>query len=349
MTNITRMRIERLVLLDQAIRENKFPNCSSFAKALAERFGYDKAHDRRTILRDINWLKDMHHAPVEWSSERRGYFYSDPAWQMPSSIRLTELELLHLLLAGQLVAVHRDTPLAKSLTGLYEKLSMILTEAVNVDPLLLKQQVSILPAPTRSVNPKTWSIVFHALRNREVISIIYANLRTMTPENREIEPIHLANVDGEWYVVAFCRNRQALRYFALGRISKLRGTRKYFEPHDEFDPDSFFEHRFGRFIGGENIKPYDVVIRFEKKASFWVMEREWHPDQALHTQKDGRLILKLPMPSLGEARRWVMGWGGLAEVLEPAELRELITVEVKTLAQKYDAATTVIRKRKAVK
>jgi predicted DNA-binding transcriptional regulator YafY len=36
--------------------------------------------------------------------------------------------------------------------------------------------------------------------------------------------------------------------------------------------------------------------------------------------KDGGVELRLKLSSLGEIQRWVLGWGGSAEVLKPAEL-----------------------------
>lgn len=67
--NLTRTRLERIILLDQELRANHYPNCSSFAKKLAERFGYEKPVNRRTILRDIDWLRDICRAPLKWSDK----------------------------------------------------------------------------------------------------------------------------------------------------------------------------------------------------------------------------------------------------------------------------------------
>jgi predicted DNA-binding transcriptional regulator YafY len=53
---------------------------------------------------------------------------------------------------------------------------------------------------------------------------------------------------------------------------------------------------------------------------------------------DGSVLLSFPAPSIYEVKRWVLPWGGDAEVLEPASLREALAAEARSLQARYAAA-----------
>lgn len=61
--------------------------------------------------------------------------------------------------------------------------------------------------------------------------------------------------------------------------------------------------------------------QIEKRGSPWVLERQWHPQQKVKKECGGSILLCLPAPDLYEVKRWVLQWGGEAEVLAPEDLR----------------------------
>lgn len=124
MDNLTRTRQERILALDRQLRAGKYPNCSSFADHWRERFGYEHSLDRRTIWRDIEYLKNMHRAPIAFDAKRKGYYYTDPAWPLPPFLTISRPEMQNLLLAWRAMALYQETPLAKNLGAVFEKLSM---------------------------------------------------------------------------------------------------------------------------------------------------------------------------------------------------------------------------------
>ena len=85
-----RTRWRHVLLIDQKIREGTAPNCGRLAQELEV--------SRRTILRDIDFMKYDLAAPLEYDPGKRGYVYSEPNWVMPS-VRITEGELFALLVA----------------------------------------------------------------------------------------------------------------------------------------------------------------------------------------------------------------------------------------------------------
>ncbi len=291
---------------------------------------------RRTVARDVEVLKEMR-APLEYDAKRNGYCYTDRSWQMPA-LDLAEGELLQLLLAGRMAAQYKGTPLARTLAMLFEKIVAMLPDKVSIDPAYVGEQFSFHGLPTREISEDIWLTVVRGLRTCRVMRIGYARLEAESVGVRDVEPAHVACIGDEWYLVAHCRRRDALRHFAISRIVSAELTDEHFEPRD-FDPDEYFSNRFGRYVGepGEASK---VVIRFAAPAAPWVLERCWHPRQKIKRHRDGAVTLSFSAPSLYEAKRWVLQWGAEAEVVRPRELREDIENEGRALAQLYGRRRT---------
>lgn len=68
-----------------------------------------------------------------------------------------------------------------------------------------------------------------ALAGRRVLALRY---RSASGEvsRRLVEPILLAHMRGSWYLVAWCRAREAVRWFRLSRIEKADVTREAHDP-----------------------------------------------------------------------------------------------------------------------
>jgi proteasome accessory factor B len=322
--NLYRGQFRRLAELDRQVRSGKCPNCTSFAR--------DYEVSRRTIARDVEFLKERG-APLEFDAARNGYRYSDRSWRLPA-LDLTEGELFGLLLAGRMAARFRGTPIAGTLDSLFDKIAQALPERVTIDPAYVGEQFSFHGLPSREVSEKAWTAIARALRGSRVLRLEYAAVEA-GGTTRDVEPLHVACIGDEWYLVAHCRLRNEVRHFSISRVRSAKPLAETFEPGD-FDPEEYFANRFGRFVGRPG-KSRTVVVRFTKAAAPWVRERVWHPRQKLRTGRDGGVTLSFPAPALYEVKRWVLSWGAEAKVLAPKELRAELARETKAMAGLYGA------------
>ena len=67
-----------------------------------------------------------------------------------------------------------------------------------------------------------------------------------------------------------------------------------------------------------------MAIRFNETVADYIREKKWHDSQQLIELKDGGVELRLKLSSLAEMERWVLGWGGNAVVVKPAELAAMV-------------------------
>lgn len=81
-----------------------------------------------------------------------------------------------------------------------------------------------------------------------------------------------------------------------------------------------------------------VKVRFSPAAARYVEEGRWHASQRLTRQSDGSLVAELHLSVTEEIKRWVLGFGKEAEVLEPEELRKEMAQELQTLLSQYRAS-----------
>jgi predicted DNA-binding transcriptional regulator YafY len=61
--------------IDHALRAERWPTDKTLAA--------DLEVDPRTIRRDLEFMRDEHHAPIEFDRVRRGYYYADPTFRLP--------------------------------------------------------------------------------------------------------------------------------------------------------------------------------------------------------------------------------------------------------------------------
>jgi len=70
MFKATRFALQRLAMLDQAIRAGELPNAATLARK--------REVSPRTIRRDVESLRDRLKAPLDFDARRNGYVYTEP-------------------------------------------------------------------------------------------------------------------------------------------------------------------------------------------------------------------------------------------------------------------------------
>jgi predicted DNA-binding transcriptional regulator YafY len=84
-------------------------------------------------------------------------------------------------------------------------------------------------------------------------------------------------------------------------------------------------------LRGDRIR---IRVAFAPALAPYIEERLWHPTQRFRTLADGRLEITLDVADTLEVRRWILGYGAQAEVLEPAAMREALQREAQALAER---------------
>lgn len=166
----------------------------------------------------------------------------------------------------------------------------------------------------------------------------YHKLGAAKAEKRAVKPYNLSDVGGGWYVIGYDTDRAALRTFALQRMKAVRVSTKGFLRPDDFNAENYLGESFGIWrTGAATDKPQRVRIRLDGWAARVAAERRWHPSQEIKqgSVKTESVEILFELANFEEIIRWVLNWGGQAEVLAPKALRERVAEKIQRAARKY--------------
>lgn len=318
----------RLLFIDEQIKSNRFPSCATIAKEIE--------CSAKTIQRDIDYMRDVYMAPIEYDQVRRGLYYSNKTWYLPS-IMMSEGELFAMLVGSQAMTMFKGTPVAEELKMIFLKLAENMPDKLSIAPEYVFSRFSFRAPPSRAILPDVWKQVVRGVQGRHVIEIMYQSPRYPEPVRHTIHPYHLVNLEGEWYVLARSEKWSDLTQYSLGRILKAAVKDEQFQIPNDFDAEKILSQRFGRFIHGDGGKTITVKLLFSKKISTYIQEKIWHPQQTIRKCRDGSIELAIPVHSIQDVVSWVLGFGPDVTVSGPKELRDLIRDTAEQTSQLYSA------------
>jgi predicted DNA-binding transcriptional regulator YafY len=316
-------QLVRIFEIDRQVRAGRFPN----AQSLAERLEVS----RRVIYKDRAYMIDQLHAPLATDRQRGGWFYTDSAYTLPN-IMATQGELFAFFLSVEVAQRYMGTAFQEPLLSVLGKLSQTLKGDISIDLETLRLHYSFVPPPLMETNPQYLMTLHQAIRSRQLVTLEYHANTTNAFTERAVEPYHLHNLKGDWYLLAYDLARRDKRTFHVGRIKSCRLMPDRFERRDSVSIPEWIQTSFGAEGGG---KPEEVIIRFTEFQARWIRERKWHDTAKPIPLPDGGIELHIWTSGLGEVRRWVMQFGAQAQVLQPDSLRQQIAEDVRKMTDLY--------------
>lgn len=203
-------RTERLHALSEMLRRSGTRGCS--AGRLAREFDVSV----RTVKRDLAALERAG-APV-WSRPGPGGGYGLAAGATLPPVSLSPAQAVALMAA---VSAASDAPYADSAAAGVRKIMDVLDPRTlrRADELAGRVWVDAPPASARVIR----SVLEEAMAEQRVLRLRYT-AADGTATVRDVEPVLFASTNGRWYLVGWCRLRDAIRWFAVSRIEAASAT-----------------------------------------------------------------------------------------------------------------------------
>ena len=321
--NINRPQHARLLFIDEKIRGGRYPNASTLSR--------DYEVSSRTITRDIEYMRDSLGAPIEYSTEHKGYYYTEANYFLPA-IDIRESDFFAICITEQAIRQYANTPLYQSLSAIFNRLKEHLPESIRVNTTWIDTRFTFMHDSFTTIRPDVWEAVSRGLRQRNSLRILHRKAGAGEDVERTVDPYHIVNFRGEWYLVAWCHLRKSVLRFALSRIHRASLLNTQYEIPGDFNFNSFIGSSFG--IMTEETE-HRVRILFYREQAPYISERQWHREQELVYNDDGSVILTFSTNSLFEVKRWILSWGKNAVVLEPDELVKQIAGEIQDMSLNY--------------
>lgn len=291
----------------------------------------------RTVQRTLDFLRDRFQCPLVFSREHRGYALADAAWYLPR-VMVSEGELFSLLIARQAMAQYRGTPVEKSLLRIFEKIAEDLHERISVHPDHTDAtRLSFAPLPVLDVREEVWNTLLAAIREQRVVRICYKSHRSGQTRGRNVNPHHILNMRGDWYLFAWDHDRQRVCQFQLHRVLSVEKLHARFERDPGFNAANIVRSSFGNFASQEDLVTLRLRVRGDMARL--LADREFHPQQRVKPRDDG-FEISFPVSASGnrpfyDVLQWILSMGRDAEVLAPKELKTRLKEEVHAMAMNF--------------
>jgi predicted DNA-binding transcriptional regulator YafY len=307
-----------MLRIHKAIQSRAYPNACRLAAELEV--------SSKSVHRDLEFMRDRLQLPLEFDRRRLGYYYTEEVNAFPT-LKMTEGEFVALLVAEKALQQYRGTSFEKPLLSAIRKMQESLPETISVNLDEVGRAISFRTRAEPVLDLEIFDILAKAVAGHQQLELTYRKAGQAKSEQRRIDPYHLANINGEWFLFAYDYLRHDIRTFVPARIKAARPTGRTFHPSRRFSVEQRLRGSFGVHSGqGE----FEVVIRFEPAAADYILEKKWHDSQTMRKLRNGGVELRLRLSSLEEVERWVLSWGGQAAVLRPAAL----ATSVKRAAQR---------------
>jgi len=319
--------VDRIFALHAALQKQyknpKHPGCKVTATKYAEIFGVNEKTVRGYL--SLTMQIPPYNLPLEWNSALGTWRYKHEVKAIMGG-EFNPDELTALLVAREMLSIFKGTHFAGDLKEVYNRLTLkFLSETYFLDKLSTKDLFSVQISGAGIVEPTVFKTITASLIQTNKLQITYQGKERAEPTERIIQPYHLALINNQWQLIAYCELRKDWRNFTLSRFQKkpiqLSDT---FVRSPNFNALDYVGSSMGSKTGKQRIF---VKLKIAKAGAHYVRERNWHGSQSIKDLNDGSIEVTYRLSDLDDLVHWVLSFGSDCIVLEPKELAERIKKE----------------------
>lgn len=294
---------------------------------------------RATAKRDIETLRDRFDTPIVYDRDAGGYRL-DPT-QLGQGTQVAQLpglwfspdEAYALLTAQQLVSALEPSLLGPRLKPLTEKLNKLLASAGHTVEAV-QSRVKVSPAGKRRLKLDAFQAIARATLQRKRLKFSHYNRQNGERSERYVSPQRLVHYRDNWYLDAWCHQRDALRSFSVDAINDSRTLEVGAISVPDTELQATMESSYGIFRGRPKAW---ARMRFSPQRARLVSREVWHPQQRSHVEPDGSYVLDVPYADERELVGDILRYGSDVEVMQPSELRRLVQGALVKAVERYMA------------
>ncbi len=269
----------------------------------------------RTIYRDVDALSSAG-IPICAESGRKGGIYLMDNFVLDKTT-LSDEEKEEIMTALQSVAAagnSLETTLLTKMSALFKS-----GNSANCDYDWL--EIDFSRWGNHPEDNSKFELLKKAVIEHREVKIVYHSSEEVSSE-RVIRPIKLYFKSKEWYLKAFCLEKQDFRMFKLNRISNPELQEETFEPivYPKTPEESQVYHK--------------VVLLFPKNMGYRVYD-EFDEEQIEH-KENGDLVVTTSMPIDAWLISYLLSFGAQVELLEPKYLQKVLVKQARSICDKYN-------------
>ncbi|MDR3089621.1 MAG: YafY family transcriptional regulator [Desulfobulbaceae bacterium] len=318
---------DRIHELLEILQHHKYPMT---AAKLAEKLECSLS----TLKRYVQKLRGTYGAPLRYDKKYKGYVLDqtdEHSFHVPG-LWFSAEELRTLVTIRELIEQLGQGFLKDELLPLWSRIETTLNQR-GVNPKKLAERFAFFGMGARRLRPEIFNLVASATMERRRLQVHYHSRSDDTISDRQVSPQKLAYYRGNWYLTAWCHQRDAARVFALDRIGKAAPLKIDCQEMAETDWRAHFAASFGIFSGDP---AHEAELVFSPESARWVAEEEWHPQQQGRWLASGEYELRLPYADERELVMEILRFGPDVKVEAPPELRQAVRKRLRLTLSRYE-------------
>lgn len=283
----------------------------------------------RTIYRDLNALGE---AGVPVVAEAGVGYSLMKGYHLPP-VTFTSEEAGALAMGGVLVGQMTDSSLTRQMTSALQKIRAVLPREQQEKIGRIERATLVLErrAVSRSASSSNLIQIQDALARRHVLDLAYRAGSTGEATSRQVEPLGLTHYLQHWHLIAWCRLRGDFRDFRLDRIEGISVLSETFAVREGFQLDDYLRRMED---DGDGVK---IRVKFSGSSAARA-RREWSLGVVQEDPVADGTVLTLTAGEVDWFVGWLLSFGTVATVLEPADLREKLVAAARNAALHHKMA-----------
>lgn len=206
------------------------------------------------------------------------------------------------------------------------------------DPALASTEVKLTGSDYSPEIAARISKLEAAISKRRTITFNYFTMGRGEDADRIVDPYTLVWNGGQWYLVGWSHEREAVRQFRLSRIQgEIRFTSRRerdFEVPADFDATEYRTRPNWQF--GEPIGEADLWV--DPSAAWWVERAFERAGEVVERHDDGSVTFRTPYAALSWLTGWVLGMNGLVRPIGPSELVDQVQEALVSIQEQHEGA-----------
>lgn len=170
-----------------------------------------------------------------------------------------------------------------------------------------------------------FDLLKNAILQKRAIKFHYYNAKGET-SNRVVLPMRLIFKGQDWYLYAYCLNREDNRLFKLRRIQEPQ-LEHYSGKWPQKPTKTVVEKEF------KGAQWENVVLKFHPQIAYQMYD-EFLPNQ-IEKQDDGTFLVNMELPKDNWIYNYVLSYGDMVEVVRPKEIRDELIARLNKMQKTY--------------
>jgi predicted DNA-binding transcriptional regulator YafY len=266
----------------------------------------------RTVYRDIRTLEE---AGVPVIGEAGVGYSLMEGYRLPP-VMLTREEATSFITAEKFIEKLTDSYTEENYKSALYKIKSVLRSSEKEYLETISDNIEVLKStlvPKTSTNANL-QFILNGISEKNVMLMDYFANHSQETTQRQVEPIGIFYMAGNWYLIAFCRLRNDYRNFRVDRIRKIsKGPGNYNKIHPKL------KDFLNKITREEPL--IKVIIETDKEQLRHFGDQKYYNGFVSQQIKDDKVEMTFLTSSLEGFARWYLMYGDNARIITPQELK----------------------------